>query len=84
MEVNGQLHAPVRTGEEEKNLLPLLGCKPQIVHPEAYSLHRLRYPVPPQKLSIVQHKIALFFVLWGPPALYKFKVFPRSEFENFC
>jgi hypothetical protein len=61
MEISGQLHASVRMGEEGKNLLPLLGCKPQIVQPEAYSLHRLRYPVPPQKLSIVQHKTALFY-----------------------
>jgi len=61
MEVNGQLHAPVRMEEEGKHLLPLLGCKPQIVQVEAYSLHRLRYPVRPQKLSIVQHKAALFY-----------------------
>jgi len=25
----------------------------------------------------------LFFVLWGPPTVYRFKTIPRSEFGNF-
>jgi len=88
MEVNGQLHDPVRMGEERKNLLPLLGCKPQIVQPEAYSLHDYATRFRPKSLvSSAQNSPLLFdlyFVLWSPPNVYTFKAIPRSEFENFC